>query len=145
MQYPGHLLLLVLAALSAAVGQLLFKKVAVKNKRLRSKFVDPFFMLGCLAFLVGPPLSVWAATRVEFSVLYVMTAFTYVFVLTLSRAFLQETIDVRKAAGVAIIVAGLVIYGVGCTLREPAVSMKSGGSIAPRASVGPCAARVDAM
>ncbi|HBO44795.1 MAG TPA: hypothetical protein DD670_12870 [Planctomycetaceae bacterium] len=119
MQYTGYLLILVFVSLLTAVGQLLFKKTAVKRKSLQRKLADPCFIFGCMAFFAGPPLSVLAATKVEFSVLYTMTALNYVFVLILSHTFLKETMDMRKCAGVAIVVTGLIVFGVGCTVRTP--------------------------
>lgn len=103
------LILLIIATLLAAIGQICFKKTALVESSLLRKFIHPIFLIGAVLFLCCPVLSSLAAQVVDFSILYAMTSLTFVFVLILSGWILKEGIDWPKIAGVVLIVTGLLV------------------------------------
>ena len=104
------LLLLVVVALLAALGNLFFKKAALlPRKNLWRKMFSGYFILGAALFLVCPVISAFCARYTEFAVMYAMTALNFVFILLLSRCFLAEKIDRCKISGVCLIIAGIVL------------------------------------
>lgn len=72
----------------------------VKNPRI--------FLGGCF-YLTGAALNILLLRVLDYSVLYPMTAVTYVWSMLLSAAFLGERITRRKLIGVAAILAGVLI------------------------------------
>lgn len=65
--------------------------------------------LGGCCYLAGAGLNILLLRRLDYSVLYPMTAITYVWSMVLSAAFLGERITGRKLAGVAAILVGVLI------------------------------------
>lgn len=74
-----------------------------------SLFKNPRIYLGGCFYLAGAALNILLLRRLPYSVVYPMTAITYVWSMTLSAAFLKERITKRKLLGVALILAGVAI------------------------------------
>lgn len=112
----------VLVALASSVGQVCFKFVSrrtlehpqsgVTRKALDMLF-NPWFIAGVALFVASAGTSVWAMTRMEFSVYYALSALNYFFITLLSRMVLHEPVDHRKIAGNAVIISGILIYSLG--------------------------------
>jgi undecaprenyl phosphate-alpha-L-ara4N flippase subunit ArnE len=102
-------ILLIVASLLTAVGQICFKKVAVLESSFFSKFLHPVFLLGGLLFVCCPLISSLVAQVMDFSILYAMTSLNFVFVLLLSRWILKEKIDWPKIVGVFVTIIGLLV------------------------------------
>ena len=109
MSVTGGLLLLMLVAMLTGIGQICFKKVAVRGISLWKKTVHPVFIFGALIFIVCPILSSLAATVIDYSILYGMTSLNYLVVLVLAHVIMKESLDVFKVSGVAVIVVGLLV------------------------------------
>ena len=103
---------LIVAALLAAAGQMLLKRSALSGIPLRRKYRDGNFVLGIICFVATQPLTIWSLRTVDFSLYYAMTSLNYVFVILFSQALLKEPIGHRKALGCALIVGGLLLFGV---------------------------------
>lgn len=104
-------LVLILAALLAAAGQLLLKHGARAGGSLPAALRSPQILGALLCFGTCLPLVVWALRQADFSFYYATTALNYVFVILLSRPLLGESLDRRKLIGSALIVTGVVLYG----------------------------------
>ena len=72
-------------------------------------FKTPRIYLGGCFYLAGAVLNILLLRRLPYSILYPMTALTYVWSMALSAAFLGERITRRKLAGVALVLAGVLI------------------------------------
>lgn len=104
------LMLLVLVALLAAVGNLFFKRASLSGgKSFLRKIFSWYFVFGGGFFVLCPVISSFCARYIEFTVMYAMTALNFVFILLLSRLFLKEKLDRYKLAGVGLIVAGILL------------------------------------
>ena len=108
-----HILLFLGSVLIASVSQILLKLSAGKTypNRLR-EYLNPFVMLAYLLFFGCTLVSVFALRVVPLSLAPVLEASGYVFVAILSRAVLGERITKKKALGLSVILAGILI----CTL-----------------------------
>lgn len=103
-------LLLVFVAGLAAMGQVCLKASARRRTGLMQNLCDWRFLTGIALFICCPLLSIVAARHVDFSLLYIMTALNFVFVLLFSKLVLREDIDRYKLTGTLIILAGVMIY-----------------------------------
>ncbi len=112
----------ILATLASSLGQVCLK---FSSRRLlqtshrsmlghASDFVrDSWFLAGVFLFTAAAATSVWAMTRMEFSVYYSLTALNYLFITILSRTVLGEPIDERKIIGNVTIIIGILVYSLG--------------------------------
>ena len=109
MSFWTSMVLLVLVAFLTGIGQVSFKIAALRDSTLFNKLTCAPFLIGLACFLLGPILANLASQTVPFSLLYAMTSLNFVFILIFARSVLGEPVDARKIAGVATIVAGLIV------------------------------------
>ena len=95
--------------LIGAMGAFFLKAGMDRVDGLRSLFKNYRLYLGGACYLTGAGLNVLLLRRMDYSVLYPMTALTYVWSMGLSAALLGERLTGRKLAGVAAILAGMLI------------------------------------
>ena len=95
--------------LVGAMGAFFLKAGMDRVDSLPSLFRTPKIYLGGCFYLAGALLNILLLRRLDYSVLYPMTAITYVWSMGLSAAFLGERLTGRKLAGVACVLAGVVI------------------------------------
>ena len=101
---------MLLAALLAAVSQILLKKSAMKtHKSWIYEYLNIYVISGYLLLSGSLLLNVWAYQEMEYRFGQAINAVSYVFVLILGRIFLGEKITARKVIGNAIIIAGILI------------------------------------
>ena len=70
-------------------------------------------MLGVLVYLASSVLFVLGIKHGELSVLYPMVSLGYIFTLLWSRLFFRELFTRQKLAGLGLIIAGVVLVGLG--------------------------------
>jgi len=95
--------------LAGAAGAVFLKEGMDRVEGLASLFKNPRIYLGGCFYLTGAALNILLLRRLPYSVLYPMTALTYIWSMVLSAAFLGERVTRRKLAGVALILAGVFI------------------------------------
>ena len=95
--------------LVGAMGAFFLKAGMDRVDSLTSLFQNPRIYLGGCFYLAGALLNILLLRRLDYSVLYPMTAITYVWSMVLSAAFLGERVTGRKLAGVAAILVGVLI------------------------------------
>jgi drug/metabolite transporter (DMT)-like permease len=100
------LLLLTLSAVSASVGQLLFK-VGAKGHTQFSEFLNPYIVLG--AVLYGAATAVWifVLSREPLVKVYAFTTLTFALVYIGGVFFLKETLTTTAIFGVLLVLTGL--------------------------------------
>jgi drug/metabolite transporter (DMT)-like permease len=102
----------VLVALFSATGQLLYKKASLLPVRHHwQRWLSRPFLAGSLMFAICPFISYFILSVLDYSLFYALTALTYIFVSVLSCRYLSERMDIWKLAGLACILAGLVLVG----------------------------------
>lgn len=95
--------------LAGAMGAFFLKAGMDRVEGAASLFKNPRLYLGGCFYLIGAALNILLLRRLPYSVLYPMTAVTYVWSMALSAAFLGERVTRRKLLGVALILAGVII------------------------------------
>lgn len=100
-----YLLALLLALLLTAAGQVLFKRYHHTRR--------PWDRRLAVALFVAVPVINFVSLRgLSFGLVYMSTAATQVLVLLMSHLFLGERIPPRALPGIALILAGIVLYGI---------------------------------
>ncbi|MCI8687801.1 MAG: EamA family transporter [Lawsonibacter sp.] len=95
--------------LIGAMGAFFLKAGMDRVDSLPALFRTPQIYLGGGFYLAGAGLNILLLHQLDYSVLYPMTAVTYVWSMLLSAAFLGESLTRRKLIGVAAVVLGVAI------------------------------------
>lgn len=100
----GHLL--IKAGLNAAI---LHPTGASASAKILHLTLQPQVIEGLLIYLLGTVCWMTAVAQKEISFLYPLTSVNYVMVVATSALFFHEAVSVRRAAGVAVIVIGMIL------------------------------------
>ena len=95
--------------LAGAAGAFFLKGGMDRVDSLASLVNNPRVYLGGCFYLTGAVLNILLLRGLAYSVLYPMTAITYVWSMALSAAFLRERVTKQKLIGVALILVGVLI------------------------------------
>lgn len=101
--------LLILAVLLASLGQILQKIGLLAPGGRGIAVLRPALLLGFAAVAAGAVLWLIVLSRMEVSRAYPFLSLGFVFVLLVSRLWLGERVPRVRWAGVALIVAGIVL------------------------------------
>jgi undecaprenyl phosphate-alpha-L-ara4N flippase subunit ArnE len=104
-------LLLVIACIAAAAGQLLFR-VGAQNRTQLAEFVNPAIAGGLVLYALGTLLWIYALARERLVVVYAFSALTFVLVYAGGTLLLNEAITLKGAVGVALVLTGLYLVAV---------------------------------
>lgn len=110
----NHSVLLVFCCtLIGAAAQVFFKlgATAIQRPTPIQIFTNPALLAGYCLYAVSTGLLILALRRGQLSLLYPVISLTYVWVTILSILVFSETLNVYKAIGLAIVVAGVAIIG----------------------------------
>lgn len=102
----SSLLLLTLAAFSAATGQLLFK-IGAEGRDHWSQFLNLPILAGLAFYGAGTLLWIYALSYEKLVHVYAFTALTFVLVYLGGVLLLAEKLTASATAGVILVVAGL--------------------------------------
>ncbi len=103
-------LLMLGGILISAVAQILLKKSSGREYESKIKeYLNPFVIISYSIFFIATFCSIFAYKEVPLSLGPILGAMEYIFVAVLSRVILKEKVSVKKAIGLAIIVAGVII------------------------------------
>ena len=105
MIWPGVLAMTLIGAL----GAFFLKSGMDRVDRPAALFRTPRLYLGGFFYLAGAGLNILLLRRMDYSVIYPMTALTYVWSMGLSAAFLGEKITPRKLLGMGAVLGGAVL------------------------------------
>lgn len=95
--------------LMGASGAFFFKKSAECMDGLFSLLRIPTFYLGGMLYAVSALMNVMLLRVMDYTVLYPLTATTYIWSLLIGSRFLGEKIHAKKALGIAMILAGVLL------------------------------------
>ncbi|WP_258012632.1 EamA family transporter [Paenibacillus sp. F4] len=104
----NEILLFVLMTMFGALGGLFLKKLSLYTIGINKPFLMHFFLAGFL-YALGAFLNIILLKFIPYTVVYPLTAFTYIWTLIFSRIFLKETISVTKIGGVLLIICGAFV------------------------------------
>jgi drug/metabolite transporter (DMT)-like permease len=110
----NHSVLLVFfCTLIGAAAQVFFKlgATAIQRPTPLQILTSPALLVGYSLYAVSTGLLILALRRGQLSLLYPVIALTYVWVTVLSMLIFSETLNVYKAVGLAVVIAGVAIIG----------------------------------
>jgi len=114
------MLLVLFTTLLTSSAQLLWKQGSASlSFNIISIITNYYIIGGILLYVVGGTLLILSFRGGEVSVLYPIIATSYIWVSLLSVKFLGETMNNFKWAGVAAIIAGIVMIGYGSSGAVP--------------------------
>lgn len=90
-----------------ALGAFFFKRSAMKADGLLSLFTNNEFYLGGAFYASGAILNILLLRYLQYSILYPMTAITYIWTAIISRSLLGEKISKRALIGIVMICVGV--------------------------------------
>jgi drug/metabolite transporter (DMT)-like permease len=104
------ILVTVIAAVIGSFGALFLKRVSSRmGEGLFSLLKVPDFYFGGVMYVTSVLIFVWALRFAELSMLYSITALSYVFIALLSQKYLHEVVSKRTWWGIFWIMVGVVL------------------------------------
>ncbi len=117
--HTAGLLLVMLAVLLEAFGQLCFKLSAHHNQHgvhplgvIRASLQNHWMVSAVACFLVEAALWTIALTKLPLSIAFPSGSLCFVFVAILSLLFLKERVGRQRWIGIALILAGVVLVSI---------------------------------
>ena len=106
--------LVVFATLIGAFGPILLKKASAKSLSKLSSLATNYHLFGGVAlYALGTLIFIPALKGGDLSVLYPFVALAYIWVSLLSVRFLNERMNKLKWLGIALIILGVSLIGIG--------------------------------
>ena len=103
------ILVLLVMTLCGSLGAFFFKGASAKSKGILGLLTTPQFYVGGCFYVGGALLNIVLLRVWEYSVVYPMTAITYVWAMVLSNRFLGERMTRNKLLGMALVLCGVMI------------------------------------
>lgn len=94
--------------LLGALGAFSFKKATMKADGFLSLFFNKELYLGVVFYVSGALLNIVLLRYLQYSILYPMTAITYIWTALISHSLLGEKITKRVLLGITMICVGVV-------------------------------------
>ena len=91
-----------------ALGAFFFKKASTKTSEVLSLLTHKEFYFGGLFYVSGAALNIILLRYLQYSILYPMTAITYIWTAILSHCLLGEKILKRAIWGIGMICVGVI-------------------------------------
>lgn len=99
-------LLIIGMTLFGSLGGLLFKQVSNTETPVRKLF---YFFVGCFSYGIGAILNVIVLRYLPYTIVFPLTAVTYIWTFIFSFFLLREQINVYKLLGLACILVGAFV------------------------------------
>ncbi|WP_332237507.1 EamA family transporter [Sporolactobacillus sp. KGMB 08714] len=97
--------LLIFMTLLGSLGGFFFKRCTARGLRLSLYFIVNLG-IGGIFYVAGALLNIWLLKLLPYTIVYPLTAVTYIWTLVFSYFFLSEKISRRKMFGVLLIIFG---------------------------------------
>lgn len=91
-----------------SLGAFFFKKASGQAPTIWNLLLCPYTYLGGVCYLAGALLNIFLLRYLEYSIVYPMTAVTYIWTAILSYVILKEKMTRKKLGGIALICIGVV-------------------------------------
>ncbi len=92
-----------------ALGAFFFKRASAKAEGLETLIKEPQLYIGGMLYVMSALLNIVLLRYMDYSVLYPMTAITYIWTLLLSNVLLRERITSKKLLGILCICFGIFL------------------------------------
>lgn len=93
----------------SSLGAFFLKQSANKMTGIFSLLRFPGFYTGCCLYAMGSLLNIFLLRFMDYTVLYPMSAITYIWSLVISNRFLNEKITKKKLIGISLICLGVML------------------------------------
>ena len=105
------MLLFLFSVFISSVSQVILKKSANQSHdSMLKEYLNPRVMIAYGIFFLSTLATMWAYKAVPLSLGAVLEATGYLWVTLLGVLFLKERVSVKKGLGLALIVAGIIIF-----------------------------------
>lgn len=94
---------------TGALGAYFFKKSTGIAEGIGTLFTIPFFYVGGFLYVLAALMNVILLRYMDLTVLYPMSAVTYIWSLVLSNRFMGERVTKEKLVGILLIVVGIAV------------------------------------
>lgn len=103
--------LLLLGVFLSAISQVMLKKAALRqySSKLR-EYLNPLVIVAYMIFVGTTFLSIYAYKGIPLSMGPVLEATSYIYVTIFGVTIFKEKLNKRKLVGLALIIAGIIIY-----------------------------------
>lgn len=102
------IIILTLASLFAAFGQLFFK-IGATGKSSLTGFINGHILAGFILYGAGSALWVYVMSLERLSKVYPFTALTFVLVILMSAFYLKEKLGINTVMGLTLVLIGLAL------------------------------------
>lgn len=111
----GAVVLMLASVFIASVSQVLLKKEALKEHSGKvSEYANPLVITAYGLFLLTTFLTMYSYRGIPLSLGPVLEATSYAYVTLFGVLCFGERVGRRKLLGIALIIAGIVVYGISC-------------------------------
>lgn len=97
--------LLLIMTLFGSLGGFFFKRCTSRGFKITKYFIVNLGIGGVL-YVAGALLNIWLLKLMPYTIVYPLTAITYIWTLIISYYFLSEKVNTRKVFGVLLIIIG---------------------------------------
>lgn len=112
-EMTGYILLFLCSVFISALSQVMLKKSANKNyEKAIYEYLNPYVIIAYGLFFLASLLTVFAYKRVPLSMGPILEATGYIWVSLFSFFLLHEKIGKRKCIGMALIIAGILLFNI---------------------------------
>jgi multidrug transporter EmrE-like cation transporter len=109
----SSIVLVLVASFIGSFGAVFLKSGALRTNSIWTLVLNPRLALGVGLFLLSTVFYLMGIRHGELSVLYPMVSLGYVWTLVWSRLFFKEPLTGEKFAGLALVLLGIVLLGLG--------------------------------
>ncbi len=101
---------LVAGVFISSFSQVLLKKSAIKERRgFVQEYLNPYVICAYAIFVLATFMTVWAFKGIPMSYGPILDATGYIFISVFGFIFFKEKLNIRKTAGLIVIISGIVI------------------------------------
>ena len=107
----GSICLLLVSVFISSVSQILLKKAADRTYENHIReYLNPLVIFSYAMFFCSVILTMLALKKVPLSMQPILESTGYIFVAVMGSIFLKERLSKRKLAGIALILAGIIVF-----------------------------------
>ncbi|MBR6326753.1 MAG: EamA family transporter [Lachnospiraceae bacterium] len=111
------ILVLLAETIAASFASYFLKKSANTGEKSKAYILlSPLFYLGGILYVFSALCGIYLLQKLPYAVVLPIGSLTYVWTLFVSRWLLKEKITRRKVLGMAVLITGVILVGVGSTL-----------------------------
>lgn len=109
-----YIVIAMISGILSSFSQILLKKSAEKKRTsIWGEYLNPYVITGYVITVTCMLLMLLAYRGMPFKYGAVLESLVYLYIMILSRLFLNEQLTKKKIAGNIIIVIGVIIFGLG--------------------------------